>query len=218
MRIFGVDSLFMDVFTDFRFSFERTSWISYIGAFAIFAIAIFVGYQTFQKGISLGLGNEKLIAHVIGNSIWIGYVGLLLILAGKGIDAVMEKKKFRITKYLLYSAAAGLSTFVVLVGSAWIVNISEPYVDFGMFLLCIAISLLAGYFVTSFVNWYRKEILVEMKIEGKEAISENGTYLGKIVGIDAKRAKLIIQTVFDKRYVLPLSAVSSVEENVILRA
>jgi hypothetical protein len=208
----------MDVFRDFRFSFERTSWISYIGAFAIFAIAIFVGYQTFHKGIGLNLGNEKLIAHVIGNSIWIGYVGLLLILAGKGIDAEMEKKKFRITKYLLYSAAAGLSTFVVLDGSAWIVNLSEPYVDFGAFLLSIAISLVAGYFVTSFVNWYRKEILVEMKIEGKEAISENGTYLGKIVGIDAKRAKLIIQTVFDKRYVLPLSSVSSVEDNVILRA
>lgn len=218
MRIFGADELFMDVFRDFRFSFERTSWISYIGAFAIFAIAIFVGYQTFQKGIGLNLGNEKLIAHVVGNSMWIGYVGLLLILAGKGIDAVMEKKKFRITKYLLYSAAAGLSTFVILVGSAWIVNLNEPYVDFGTFLLSIAISLVVGYFVTSFVNWYRKEILMEMKIEGKEAISENGTYLGKIVGIDAKRAKLIIQTVFDKRYVLPLSSVSSVEDNVILRA
>ncbi|MBU0527047.1 MAG: DUF373 family protein [Candidatus Micrarchaeota archaeon] len=217
-RILGIDNIVFDIFNDFRFSFERTSWISYIGAFAIFSIGIFVAYQTFQGGVGMNLGNEKLVAHVIGNSIWIIFVGLLLIMVGKSIDAIMEKKKFRITKYILYSAAAGLATFVMLVGSSWIVNISEPYVDFGGFLFSIGISLVAGYFVTTFVNWYRKELLVNMKIEGKEAISEHGSYLGKIVGIDAKRGKIIIQTVFDKRYVMPLSAVNSIDENVILRS
>ncbi len=217
MRIFGIDELFMDVIRDFRFSFERTSWISYIGAFAIFTIAAFVGYQTLQRGLVLNLANEKLIAYVVGNTIWIVFTGLLLIMIGKSIDALMEKKKFKITKYMLYTAAAGLAAFVILVGSSWIVNLTEPYVDFGAFLLSIGASLIAGYVVTAFVNWYRKELLVDMKIEGKEAISEHGTYLGKIVGIDAKRGKLIIQTVFDKRYSMPLSAVNSIDENVILR-
>ncbi|MBN1170194.1 DUF373 family protein [Candidatus Micrarchaeota archaeon] len=218
LRIFAIDELAFDIFRDFRFSFEKTSWISYIGAFAIFAIGIFVGFQTLQKGIGLGLSNEKLIALVIGNVIWIGYTGILLIMVGKSIDALMEKKKFKITKYILYSAAAGLSTFVILVGSSWIVNIYEPYVDFGGFLFAIGASLVAGYFVTSFVNWYRKEILAEMKIEGKEAISEQGTYLGKIVGMDAKRGKIILQNVFDKRYTMPVSAITSVDENVVLRS
>ena len=218
MRIFAIDELIFDIFRDFRFSFEKTSWISYIGAFAIFTIGIFVGFQTFQKGIELGLTNEKLIALVIGNVIWIAFIGMLLIMVGKSIDAIMEKKKFKVTKYILYSAAAGLSTFVVLVGSSWIVNIYEPYVDFGRFLFSIAVSLVAGYFVTSFVNWYRKEILAEMKIEGKEAISEQGTYLGKIVGLDAKRGKIILQNVFDKRYTMPLSAITSVDESVVLRS
>ncbi len=218
MRIFAIDEVAFDVLQDFRFSFERTSWISYIGAFAIFAIAVFVGYQTFQKALGLNIANEKLIALVVGNTVWIFFVGLLLIMIGKAIDAFLEKKKFKITKYVLYSAAAGLSTFVILVGSSWIANITEPYVDFGTFLLSIAASLVLGYLVTSFVKWYRKEILVDMKIEGKEAISEHGTYLGKIVGIDARREKLIIQTMFDKRYAMPLSAVSSVDENVILKS
>jgi sporulation protein YlmC with PRC-barrel domain len=100
----------------------------------------------------------------------------------------------------------------------WIVNLTEPYVDFGTFLLCIAISLVAGYFATIFVNWYRKEVLLEMKIEGKEAISEHGSYLGKIVGIDPKKGKIIIQNVFEKRYTVPISAVSSIDENVIVKA
>lgn len=218
LRIFGIDEMASGVIKDFRFSFERTSWIGYIGAFAIFAIAVFVGYQTIQKGASLGLANEKLVALIVGNTVWIAFMGLLLIMVGKSIDALIEKRKFLVTKYILYSAAAGLFTFVALIASMWIVNLYEPYVDFGTFLLGILASLLGGYLVTSFVNWYRREILTGMRIEGKEAISENGTYLGKIVGIDAKRGNLIIQTLFDKRFSMPISAVNSVDENVILKS
>ncbi|VVC04815.1 Uncharacterised protein [Candidatus Bilamarchaeum dharawalense] len=218
LRLSRFEDAIGGIIKDFRFSFERTSWIGYIGALAIITIGVFVGYQTFQKGMTLGLSNEKLVALVVGNTMWIFFIGLLVILVSKIADALMEKKKYRIAKYLLYSAAAGLTTFVLLVGCSWIVNLTEPYVDFGTFLLCIGISLVLGYLATSFVNWYRKEILLEMKIEGKEAISEHGTYLGKIVGIDGKKGKLIIQTVFEKRYTLPISSVSSVDDNVVLKA
>ncbi|MEW6721688.1 MAG: DUF373 family protein [Candidatus Micrarchaeota archaeon] len=217
-RVFGIDDALAGIVKDFRFSFERTSWIGYIGAFAVFTIGIFVGYQTFQKGISLNLPEDKLIALVAGSISWIAFTGLLLIMVGKSIDALMEKRKFNLTKYMLYSAAAALTTFVVLVGSSWIVNLNEPYVDFGTFLLSIALSVVLGYFATGFVNWYRKEVLMELKVEGKEAISEHGSYLGKIVGLDPRRGKIIIQTVFDKRYSMPISAVTSVDENVVLKS
>lgn len=218
LRIFGVDEIAAGLMREFRFSFERTSWIGYLGALAIFTLAAFIGYQTVQKALELGLGGEKFIALVIGSVTPIIFIGLMLILIGKSIDAVMDKKKFRITRYLLYSAAAALSTFIVIVGSKWVVNLAEPYVDFGTFLLCIALAMGGGYFATSFINWYRKEVLLELRIEGKEAVSEHGTYIGKIVGIDARRDKLIIQTVFDKRYAMPISAVSSVDDNVVLKA
>jgi len=217
-RMLGVDDMVAGVISDFRFSFERTSWVGYVGALAIFSVALFVGYQSALKGMRLGLPNEKLVAFVVGNTIWIAFTGILLIMAGKSIDALIDKRKYRLAKYMLYSAAAALTMFVMLVGSSWIVNISEPYVDFGMFLFSIALSLVLGYFATSFVNWYRKEILLEMKVEGKEAISEHGTYLGKIVGLDAKKGRIVIQTVFEKRYTMPVSAVSSVEDNVVIKA
>ena len=218
MHVYGVEEVLLDVLKDFRFSFERTSWVGYIGAAAIFLIGIFVGYQAFQKGVGLNLPNDKLIALVAGSISWIFFTGVLLILAGKSIDAIIDKKRFRVTNYMLYSAACALSTFVVLVGSSWIVNLNEPYVDFGTFLLCIALSLVLGYLATSFVNWYRKEILLEMKIEGKEAISEHGTYLGKIVGIDPRKGNLVIQTIFDKRYTISIFAISSVDDNVVLKS
>ena len=90
-RISGVDEILVGIIRDFRFSFERTSWVGYIGAFAIFAIAFFVGYQTLQKGSVLNLSNEKLLSLLVGNTIWIIFIGLLLIMIGKSIDALMEK-------------------------------------------------------------------------------------------------------------------------------
>jgi len=218
LRMFGVEEALMKMIKDFRFSFERTSWIGYIGAFAIFGIALFVGYQTAQKGLIMNLSNEKLVSYVTGNTIWVAFIGLLLIMVSKGIDAIMEKRKYTVTNYILYSAAAALATFVILIGSMWIVNLNEPYVDFGTFLGSIILALFLGYVVTMIISWYRKEILVEMKIEGKEAISEHGTYLGKIVGIDVRKGKIIIQTIFEKRYSLPISAIASVDENVIVKS
>jgi putative membrane protein len=218
LRIFGIDEFVIGVVRDLRFSFERTSWIGYVGAAAILAIAAFVGYQTAQKGIVLRLPPEKLISLVAGSTVWIVMIALMIIMAGKAIDAVMERKKYTATKYLLYSSAAIITTTVILVGSLWIVNMSEPYVDFGMFLLTVAAAVALGYVATWAVNWYRKEILVEMKVEGKEAISEHGTYLGRIVGVDQRKGKLIIQTIFEKKYTLPVTAVVSVEDNVIVKS
>jgi putative membrane protein len=217
-RVLGIEHFLQGLINDVRFSFERTSWVGYIGAIAIFMIGIFVGYQSFQNGIALKLAPEKLIALVIGNTVWIMLISFLLIMGGEAIDAIMDKKKFKITRYILYSSAAILTGFLVLVGSIWIVNINPPYVDFGTFLFCIGISMVLGYVAMSFVNWYRKEVIIEMKIEGKEAISENGTYIGKVVGIDANKGKLIVQTMFEKRYTIPISAVNSIDENVVLKS
>jgi len=181
-------------------------------------ISVFVAYQAVQKDIAQNLSAEKLAADVAGSTAPIIFIGLMLLMVSKSIDSLIERKKFRITKYILYSSIAALSTFVVVMGSRWVVNMTEPYVDFGTFLGSIAVAMVCGYVATTFVDWYRKELIMELKVEGKEAVSEHGTYIGKIVGIDAKKDKLIIQTIFDKRYALPISAVSTVDEHVVLKA
>jgi hypothetical protein len=39
-----------------------------------------------------------------------------------------------------------------------------------------------------------------------------------VVGVDVKKGKLIIQTIFEKKYFLPLSAIVAIDEKVVLRA
>jgi uncharacterized membrane protein len=218
LRIFGADELAIGLMRDFRVSFERTSWIGYVGAAAIFVIALVVGYQTTQQGISLNLPPDELISFVAGSTVWIALIGLLMIMGGKMFDELSERKVYAATKYLVYSSAALIITIVILVGSQWIVNMNPPYVDFPTFLLTVAVCMALGYFAVWIINRYRKEILIDMKIDGKEAISENGVYLGKIVGVDAKKGRLVIQTVFEKKFTLPVTAVVSVEDNVVVKS
>ncbi len=217
LRVYGFEDVLIAIVKDFRISFERASWLGYVGALAIFLVAIFVSIQTFHHSVDLHLSGEKIFASVLASVSWIFLMGIYLMLAGKTIDALMEKRKYAITKYTLYAAAATLATFVIIAGTRWIANLDPPYVDFGTFLGVLVISLFLGYGTARLINWYRLEILSEMKLEGKEAITEQGGYLGKIVGFDAKRGKILIQTVFDRKYALSISAISSVEDKVIVR-
>lgn len=217
IRLIGVDEYLGNIIRDFRFSIEKTSWISYIAGFALLLIAMLIGYQSSYEALYRGLGGEKLVAYVIRSVVMILLIAVVLLLSGKAIDAMGEKRKYVITKYALYIVGFTLAVLVLKVGSDWVLNINEPYVYFSDFLITLLIAISLGYASTKIINSIRTDMLVRMRLEGKEAISENGTYLGKVVGVDGAKGKLIIQTMFDKKYTLPVSAVTSIEDNIILR-
>ncbi len=216
-RLLGIDEHIDRFAKDVRFSVEKTSWVSYIAGFALFIIGILIASQSYHEALGLDLGGEKLLAYVIRSVVMILLVGFVLLLTGKAMDALGEKRKYQITKYALYMIGLTLAVLVLKVGSDWVLNLYEPYVYFQDFLLTLILAITLAYISTKIINGIRTDMLVKMKLEGKEAISEHGTYLGKIVGVDGRRGKLVIQTMFNKRYTLPASSVTSIEENVILR-
>jgi putative membrane protein len=217
IRMLGIDEHFGNFVRDVRFSVEKTSWVSYIAGFTLFVIGALIASQSYNEALDLGLGGEKLIAYVIRSVVMILLIGVILLLSGKAMDALSEKKKYEITKYALYIVGFTLAMVVLKVGSDWVLNLFEPYVNFSDFLLTLVLSICLAYVSTKIINGIRMDMLIRMKLEGKEAISENGTYLGKIVGVDGRKGKLVIQTMFEKKYSLPASAVTSIEDNVILR-
>ena len=100
LKVAGVEDLVLRIARDFRFSIFTVSWISYIVGFTLSLIGLLIGNQLFSEGIKLGLSGEKLIAYIIvKHAVTLVYFGSLLIIAGKFIDALTEKKKFTITKY-----------------------------------------------------------------------------------------------------------------------
>jgi putative membrane protein len=217
LKGFGIDEAVGRAAKDFSFSIERMSWIAYICGYALLLVSALIGYQTFTNGIQLGLTNEKLLAYTVGSVVWIALLAVLVFVIGKSADALSEKRKFAITRYALYMVGFTLASTVLKIGSDWVLNIAPPYVSFGDFLLSLVVALTLGYISTRVISSIKRDILLNMKLEGKEAVTEHGTYLGKIVGVDARKESLVIQTVFDKKYSMAFSAVSAIGENVVMK-
>jgi len=218
LKVFGIEDLILRVIKDFRFSTDKVSWISYIGGFALIIISLLIGYQSFFEGIRIGLSGEKLVAYIVAkHTLTVFYIGFFVIIIGKSIDALSEKKKFIVTKYSLYAIAATLGILVLLVGSKWVLNLTAPYVSFGEFLLTLVGAIAIGYIGTKIIKDLRTEMLVNMKLEGKEVINEYGNYIGKVIGVSGSENSIIVQTMFEKRYSLPMAVVSSVGESVIVK-
>ena len=137
---------------------------------------------------------------------------------GKFVDALADRKRYEMTRYVIYTVGAALSAILIWIGSLWVVNLNPPYIDFGTFILTLVICLMLAYLANWAINVYRRDLLVEMKIEGKEAVSDQGVYLGKIVGLDVKKGNLIIQTILEKKYTMPISSIVTIDEKVVLRA
>ncbi len=215
MRLFAVDERIEEIIEEFRFSFAKSSWITYVGATAIIALGVLIAFQTYEQSALLDI--EKKIALTIGSVIWLLFTAVFIILIGKSIDAIKERKKYKISKYFLYGSAAFLTAAVVWTGSQWVANIYEPYIDFGMFLLSLLIASAAGYFSHSAAQWIKKKALSEMGIEGKEVINEEGEYIGKVESIEEDFVK--IKGKFGKRIKLEWEKVEQVEgEKLIVEA
>ncbi len=218
LKVAGIEDLILRIIRDFRFSIFTVSWISYVVGFTLSLIGLLIGYQLSLEGTKLGLSGEKLIAYIIvKHSVTLMYFGSLLIIIGKFIDALTERKKFTITRYSLYAVAATLGMLVVYVGAKWVANLEPPYVSFGEFLFTLIAAIFVGYISTRIIKDLRTDILINMRLDGKEVINESGSYIGKIIGVSGGDNAIIVQTMFEKRYALPISSVSSIGDSVIVR-
>ncbi|MEM4330362.1 MAG: hypothetical protein QXY64_04360, partial [Candidatus Bilamarchaeaceae archaeon] len=175
-------------------------------------------YQNYNNANIMALTSEKTIAYVVQGTLWPTLISFFLIIIGKVMDSKAERKVYNITRYALYSLMALLFAMVVDVGSKWVLNLYPPYIAFSDFLLTIIITLVLGYISTIALSWIRTDIISRMKMEGKEVVGRDGSLIGKIVGVDVKEEKLILQTIFEKKFKLPLSSIISIDEKVTVKS
>ncbi|MEW6528798.1 MAG: DUF373 family protein [Candidatus Micrarchaeota archaeon] len=214
---FGLDNYLSHILQEFRFSIDKTSWIAYIAAIALFAVSLFVMYQAYNKSIAEQIYNEKAFAYVLRSGLLIVPWAMLCILVGKAFDARSEKRKFVITMYGLYGSAIVLTTMMLKIGSDWTLNREPPYVTFSDFLTTILISIVVGYAVIQIIKIIREDVLSEMKLDGKEVIEEGGTYIGKVIGVDLKNSLIVVQTQFERKTNVALDDIVSIAEKVMIK-
>ncbi|MDD5337661.1 MAG: DUF373 family protein [Candidatus ainarchaeum sp.] len=217
LKGFGIDERIGSMASEFKFSIDKTSWIAYTSSLVLLVLSAVAMYQAYMEASSMQLYGEKIYAYAVRSGLLIIPWALLFILVGKALDARAEKRKFLITRYGLYGSAMILTTMMLKVGCDWILNLVPPYVNFSDFLLTILISLGTGYVVLQAVKIIREETVRGMKLEGKEIIGEGGSYIGKVVGVNMKEGRLIIQTPFERKINVMLEDISSIGDKIVVR-
>ena len=214
---FGIEDAVLGGIRDFRVSLEKNTWIPYIPALMMILLAFWMGQEAYSKGLALGLDQFKNAAHMFRAVIFPVSLGIVFLLAGKSAEAHADQRKFAITGYAKTLVAVLLTALVLSVGSQWVLNIDPPYVGFGEFLFVMVYVIVLGYLATTTIEMMRRESITGMKLEGKEVISDTGSFLGKILGVDGKKELIVIQSYLGRKFTLPFRHITSIGENVLVR-
>jgi putative membrane protein len=215
---FGIEDALISWFRDFRFSMEKNSWIPYIPALVMLLLSVWTGHEAYMRALALGLDPVKNAAYTFKAVIFPVSMAILFILGGRSADAYAEKRKFAITAHAKTMVAMLLTALVLSVGAQWVLNIEPPYVGFGDFLFVMIYTTVLGYLATTVLEIIRKESLLGMKLDGKEVITDTGSFLGKVLGVDGKNETVVIQSHLGRKFTLPFRNITSIGENVLVRA
>jgi putative membrane protein len=214
---FGIEDAVSRFLSNFEFSVEKFSLIFYLMAFALLMISIWMGYEAYIKAAADQLSGAKLVAKTLQSFLLLPTLSILIIVVGRVMDLMNEKKKYEIPKFGLYAISIILLWLVFTVATDWVLNLAPPYVSFGDFLLVICVSVLIAFVSISLMRGVKIDVVSRMKIENKEVLSEAGAYVGKIVGVDRKNVLMFIQSPLGQKFPVGLDTIVSIGDKIVVR-
>ncbi len=219
-KAFGVEEKLFRAASAFRFSFDKISSIVYLFFFMMLLISGWAAYQRYLEAADSGLDGVKTTALMVKTLANLLSISFIILFAGRMIDVLNEKeqRKIELPRFGLYAISTVIVWFVLSVGSDWVLNLSPPYVSFSDFLLAMVASMVFGFLGIWAMKAVKVDLVSSMKLENKEIFSENGAYLGKIMGVDAKQSTIIYRSPLGQKLSLNLEDVTSVRDRVMAKA
>ncbi|MCD6549467.1 DUF373 family protein [Candidatus Micrarchaeota archaeon] len=216
-RLLGIDEKLGRLVSSFQFSVESSSFLLYLTSLTLILVSIWTGYQGVLSASHDPLNTPlKTVARAIQGMFLLLPWGLLLAIAGKMLDYYKDKNKIGIIRMGFYAIATVLLWTVLSAMADWIVLSGPPYVSFEDLILIVIVSVVVGYAAITTLHRIRVHSIMRMKLENKEMIDVSGVHIGKIIGIDRRSNRIIVQGPFSRRTV-PLEAVVDASDKVIIR-
>ena len=218
-KAFGIEERIFRAASNFKFSVEKISSVVYLFFFIMLLVSSWAAFQRYSEAVEEGMDGVKTAALVVKTLANLLSISFMILVAGKMIDVLNEKdqKKIDLPKYGLYAITTVIVWFVLSIASDWVLNISLPYVSFQDFLLAIVSGMLFGFFGIWAMKNIKISLVSKLKLENKELFSENGAYLGKVMGVDPKESTVLYRSPLGQKLSLPLEEVSSVGERVMAK-
>jgi putative membrane protein len=215
-KAFGLEDALWRTLSSFDFNAEKVSLVVYLVAAPLIAIAFWSGYQAFLSYSAITTNPAKLIAAPLRAVLVLLPWPILLLIGGRVLDLMAEKRKIEVVKYGQYAVSTILFWLVFWAGSVWVVNDTAPYVSFDDFVVVILASVLMGFVSISLLRAVKRRVLLGLKLENKEVLGSAGNYVGKVMGLDPHDGTLAIKTALGQKMVVHLEDVERVGEKILL--
>jgi hypothetical protein len=138
---------------------------------------------------------------------------IVLLFIGRLIELWPQGRKFETIDMGLYAVNGILVSYIAYLAAAWIVGDAW----FSEFVTTTVVSIVIAAVAIEATRNLKTTTALAMKLEGKEATTEAGAYIGKIIGIDRKNGLAIAQTPIGSRIPLKLETIMSIGERVIVK-
>ena len=213
-KAIGLEELLLRGASNFNFSFEKLGFIFYFAAIPLAAISVWLGIAKVAAMQTLGVTNlAKLAAAFTKDLLLLVPVALLLIVLGKVIEALNEKKNYLLPSHVISSTAVILLWLILNNAADWVLGT----LSFADFFITIILAVTAMVLVVYLAKAFKASIISRMQLEGKDAYTEIGGLLGKIVGVNRKQEKIIVQTQGGQKIDIPVDYITNVGEKIIIQ-
>ncbi len=210
---FGIEEWFLNRISAWRFSMERLSFIFYLLAIPLLIIAFAQAYEGYLTQSAQTTDSLKVLAYTTTKLLLLLPWAALLVVLGKAMDLLAEKKKYEVVKYGTYGIFVLALWLIFTIASRWI--LADVY--FSDFVLTMLFTVALVVLSVRVMDWLRIRIAERMKLENKEVLTELGAYLGKTVGVDRRRGVLIVQTAYGQKLDLPFEKIIGIGDRVTVR-
>ena len=182
-------------------------------------ISIWATAQSYGTGQSQGLDAVKTTALMVKTLANLLTISFIILFAGKMIDILNDKeqRKIELPRYGLYAIMTIIMWFVLSTAGDWVLNTTPPYVSFSDFLFSVVMSMVFAFCAIWAMKAIKTDIVSRVKLENKEMFSENGSYLGKIMGVDPKELSIFFRSPLGQKLSVALEDVTSVGERVMVK-
>ncbi len=195
-------------------SFENISFVFYFAAIPLVAVSL---WMAATHVIAVQYAGEssiaKLAAWFIKDILLLLPIAFLLVVAGNVLQALTEGKNFLLPKQVVYGGSIFLFWLVFSNAADWILG----SIAFSDFFYSLILGVIAMFLVIYLSREFKKGIVSRLRLEGKEAYTEIGGLIGRVVGIDKKKDAFIVQTTAGQKIDLDFDHISNVGEKIIVR-
>jgi len=214
---FGWEHYIHNVISDFTVSFTRVSWPAYLVFITLSVVAGVSAVNYYNDLVDKVLFVEKAYAGAVKLFISVFPWAFLILLVGKVVDAVSEGKRFKVITYATYAYVVVLASFLIDVVCTWILNEVPPFITFGQVLWAVALTIVLALLLSRVLKVLKIHYLLNQQLIGKRVLTQRGSGVGKVIGLNTGRAELVVSTLFNKREHIPLERVVEVsEEGVVI--